>query len=182
MATDRIAEIRAREAADSELLSRAPESSDDWDDATWEAWGRVADRAHAVRPTVSQLQDRIAELEAAKSEFLFPWAYKLDAKSLDNFVGDLIRAAESPLLFVVDEIHRTVAAWRNLVSAQPWAVDPAPKPTETAGGEPPVEDDKAALRSRIAELESVLAERDEQIAYLIAAEPTMDDDQPAAPR
>ncbi|MEW2415348.1 hypothetical protein AB0953_16755 [Streptomyces sp. NPDC046866] len=31
-------------------------------------------------------------------------------------------------------------------------------------------------------LQSVLAERDEQIAYLIAAEPTLDDDQPAAPR
>lgn len=38
------------------------------------------------------------------------------------------------------------------------------------------------LHSRIAELESVLAERDEQIAYLIAAEPTLDDDQPGAPQ
>ncbi|WP_327300431.1 hypothetical protein [Streptomyces goshikiensis] len=38
-----------------------------------------------------------------------------------------------------------------------------------------------ALRARLAELESVLAERDEQIAYLLADEPTLDDDQPGVP-
>lgn len=31
-------------------------------------------------------------------------------------------------------------------------------------------------------LQSVLAERDEQIAYLLADEPTLDDDQPGAPQ
>ena len=38
------------------------------------------------------------------------------------------------------------------------------------------------LLAKVAELESVLAERDEQIAHLLAAEPTLDDDQPGAPR
>lgn len=42
------------------------------------------------------------------------------------------------------------------------------------------------LRSRaevaVDRLNRVLAERDEQIAYLLAAEPTLDDDQPGAPR
>ncbi|MFB6805405.1 hypothetical protein [Streptomyces sp. NPDC056387] len=42
--------------------------------------------------------------------------------------------------------------------------------------------DPARLRAVIASLQSVLAERDEQIAYLIAAEPTLDDDQPGAAR
>ena len=39
----------------------------------------------------------------------------------------------------------------------------------------------ARLQARVAELESTLAERDVQIAYLLAAEPTLDDDQPGAP-
>jgi hypothetical protein len=36
-------------------------------------------------------------------------------------------------------------------------------------------------QARITELESTLVERDEKIAYLIAAEPTLDDDQPGVP-
>ncbi|MEU8839998.1 hypothetical protein AB0D97_12825 [Streptomyces roseus] len=43
------------------------------------------------------------------------------------------------------------------------------------------EQHEARLRARITELESTLAERDEQIAYLLAAEPTLDDDQPGVP-
>ncbi|MFE1515820.1 hypothetical protein ACFW9I_03125 [[Kitasatospora] papulosa] len=36
---------------DAAILRAAPETSDDWDDATWAAWGRVADRAMAsTRP------------------------------------------------------------------------------------------------------------------------------------
>ncbi|MEV6580197.1 hypothetical protein AB0M92_18765 [Streptomyces sp. NPDC051582] len=44
----------------------------------------------------------------------------------------------------------------------------------------------AGLTSRaeltVERLGRLIAERDEQIAYLIAAEPTLDDDQPGAPR
>lgn len=40
----------------------------------------------------------------------------------------------------------------------------------------------AELLTRIDELEATLAERDEQLAGLISAEPTLDDDQPGVPR
>jgi hypothetical protein len=38
-----------------------------------------------------------------------------------------------------------------------------------------------SLRADLAEANAKLAERDEQIAYLLAAEPTLDDDQPGVP-
>ncbi|MFI5831011.1 hypothetical protein ACIA6C_27820 [Streptomyces sp. NPDC051578] len=39
-----------------------------------------------------------------------------------------------------------------------------------------------SAEAEVVRLRTVLAERDEQIAYLIAAEPTLDDDQPGAPQ
>lgn len=35
---------------DRRILRAAPADSDDWDDATWAAWARVADRAHSKLP------------------------------------------------------------------------------------------------------------------------------------
>lgn len=77
-----------------------------------------ADREFMIHAAadVSWLLARVAELEAAQTSFLLPWAHQLDAKSLDNFTIDLARAADAPLLFVVDEIHQTVAQWRELVA------------------------------------------------------------------
>lgn len=46
---------------DSRLLAAAPSSSDDWDDDTWAAWARIADRAHAARPTIAELLAELAE-------------------------------------------------------------------------------------------------------------------------
>ena len=41
---------REEEQDDRRILRAAPADSDDWDDATWAAWARVADRAHGKRP------------------------------------------------------------------------------------------------------------------------------------
>lgn len=49
------------------------------------------------------------------------------------------------------------------------------------GHEPTVAEEMAYLNSELTRLESALAERDEQIAGLLAAEPTLDDDQPGVP-
>lgn len=46
---------------DRQLLKAAPASSDDWDDATWAAWWRTADRVHA-RPTYDELAAEVAQL------------------------------------------------------------------------------------------------------------------------
>jgi hypothetical protein len=48
--------------ADSRLLAAAPANSDDWGDATWAAWARIADRVHAARPTVTELLAEVTEL------------------------------------------------------------------------------------------------------------------------
>jgi chromosome segregation ATPase len=47
--------------ADSRLLFAASDNSDDWDDATWAAWARTADRIHAERKTIEQLQAELKE-------------------------------------------------------------------------------------------------------------------------
>lgn len=54
---------------DRQLLAAAPESSDDWDDATWAAWARTADRAHADRASAVRA-DRDAAVAAAASHTL----------------------------------------------------------------------------------------------------------------
>lgn len=36
--------------ADRAILRAAPDSSDDWDDATWAAWWRTAERVHGDAP------------------------------------------------------------------------------------------------------------------------------------
>lgn len=69
------------------------------------------------RAEIERLRARVAELEAAAGQFLIPWATKLDAKSLDNFLADLGRATEhEPLDAAPHEIERTVASWRELVA------------------------------------------------------------------
>ncbi|MFG2747229.1 hypothetical protein ACGFY0_45250 [Streptomyces chartreusis] len=83
----------------------------------------LSDAAEALRVS----RDQITELEAARENFLLPWAYGVDAKTLDNFVGDLIRAAESPLMTVVYEIHQTVAEWRRLMESRATKAEPAPQ-------------------------------------------------------
>ncbi|MFJ6487034.1 hypothetical protein [Streptomyces californicus] len=50
---------------DSEVLRAAPDSSDDWSDEAWAAWGRVADRAHASRPKV----DPVAEVDRWNAQY-----------------------------------------------------------------------------------------------------------------
>lgn len=63
---DRIAEIEARAAADSELLRAASSNSDEWDDDTWAAWARIAERAHGASGNkIGRLRD---ELAAAREE------------------------------------------------------------------------------------------------------------------
>lgn len=79
------------------------------------------------RQRADAAEARVAELEATQTSFLLPWAHQLDAKSLDNFVGELVQAADAPLLFVVDEIHQAVARWRELVAQQ------APEPVRPCG-------------------------------------------------
>ncbi|MFD6180118.1 hypothetical protein [Streptomyces goshikiensis] len=131
---DRLAEIRARVNA----ATKGPWTVDQWEIHSLTGWvGETCDVADYPRSIanatfvaaarqdvpdllaeVARLRARVAELEAAKDSFLLPWAHKLDAKSLDNFVIDLARAADAPLLFVVDEIHQTVAQWRELVATK----------------------------------------------------------------
>lgn len=48
-------------AADRAILKAAPQNSDDWDDATWAAWWRTAERVHgdaAVRPVPAASEEQ----------------------------------------------------------------------------------------------------------------------------
>ncbi|SFT31870.1 hypothetical protein [Streptomyces sp. ok210] len=63
------------EASDSQILRAASSDSNDWDDETWAAWFRTAERVHGdgVKRTplfdkVGAQQARIAELEAKNAE------------------------------------------------------------------------------------------------------------------
>ncbi|MFD7794359.1 hypothetical protein [Streptomyces sp. NPDC059759] len=42
--------------ADRALLHAAPDSSDDWDDVTWAAWWRTAERVHGDGPAAEGAQ------------------------------------------------------------------------------------------------------------------------------
>lgn len=77
-----------------------------------------------------------------------------------NAVHDLCREAE-----------KQATRWEQPLPVPEW-VDAVRK---AAGGESPVEDEVVNLRA-------MLADREREIAELKAAEPTLDDDQPAAPR
>lgn len=99
----------------------------------WCEIDRLLTERHSTNEALSEAavalraqQDRITELEAGRDNFLLPWAHKLDAKTLDNFAGDLIRAAESPLMLVVNEIHDTVRNWRELMAARNTEIAPVP--------------------------------------------------------
>lgn len=61
--TDRLAEIAAREAADREILRAASNNSDDWDDNTWAAWNRIADRAHRLKAEVREAHERLTHAQ-----------------------------------------------------------------------------------------------------------------------
>ncbi|MEV6580196.1 hypothetical protein AB0M92_18760 [Streptomyces sp. NPDC051582] len=124
--TDRIAELEA----ESSRLAAERDAFRDQRNGVIKDNERLIERAeqsvearlHAENATrtaqreIARLKARVAELEAAQDSFLLPWAYQLDAKSLDNFTIDLTRAADAPLMIVVDEIHQTVAQWRELVA------------------------------------------------------------------
>ncbi|MCP3758178.1 hypothetical protein [Streptomyces sp. TBY4] len=69
------------------------------------------------RDLVAKLRARVAELEAAQAAFLHPWIERLDAKSLDNFLIDLTRAADyEPMSGAAAEIEETVRHWCELVA------------------------------------------------------------------
>lgn len=63
---------------DAEILRSADSNSDNWDDATWAAWFRTAERAHSEfpgekRPLVDKvgfLQSRVTELEAQLEKYV----------------------------------------------------------------------------------------------------------------
>lgn len=62
---------------------------------------------------------RVAELEDARDDFL-SFTSRLDAKSLDNFLGELSRATEyEPMDGAAGEIELTVTRWRELVESRP---------------------------------------------------------------
>lgn len=46
--------LSAEREADRRILAAAPANSDDWDEATWAAWFRTADRAHRAPLVVSR--------------------------------------------------------------------------------------------------------------------------------
>jgi hypothetical protein len=63
---------------DSAVLRAASSNSDDWEDATWAAWFRTAERAHGEFPgeksplldKVGALQAKVAELEAELEKYV----------------------------------------------------------------------------------------------------------------
>ena len=81
--TDRLAEIQAR---DSRTLAAAPASSDDWDDNTWAAWSRCADRAHTGggEHDLKRLQAENAELRTQLA------LAEKHARELDRALGETI--------------------------------------------------------------------------------------------
>lgn len=81
--TDRLAEIQAR---DSRTLAAAPASSDDWDDATWAAWSRCADRAHTRGG-----EGELARLRAENAELRTQLATaERQLRQLDDALADFI--------------------------------------------------------------------------------------------
>ncbi|MGW2267118.1 hypothetical protein [Streptomyces koyangensis] len=63
-----VAELTRRLAAtetdhDRELLRRASDDSNDWDDATWAAWWRIAEQAHEDRHDRIRAMTRLAHRE-----------------------------------------------------------------------------------------------------------------------
>lgn len=82
--------------ADSALLKGASSNSDDWDDATWAAWFRAAERAASDRrDRVAQLEAEVAELRnqrdtaerhASELDAAREWALQLAAEH-DAFTG-----------------------------------------------------------------------------------------------
>lgn len=115
--------MRAPAEADEIVRLRAEVAEQD--EVRVDLWAHLDFRLRDIK----RLRARVAELEAAQDKFLLPWAHQIDAKSLDNFVGELMQAADAPLLFVVDEIHKTVARWRELVASLP--AEQAPGPVES---------------------------------------------------
>ncbi|MFB6776557.1 hypothetical protein ACFCX0_03800 [Streptomyces sp. NPDC056352] len=72
--TTRLAEIEAR---DTQILRAASSDSDDWDDDTWAAWFRTAERVHGdgvsrtpLFDKVGAQQARIAELETELAKYV----------------------------------------------------------------------------------------------------------------
>lgn len=51
---------------DSRILASAPANSDDWDDETWGAWFRHAERIHGSSNGRARATDQIAELTASR--------------------------------------------------------------------------------------------------------------------
>ncbi|HEY9354087.1 MAG TPA: hypothetical protein VIP28_12585 [Nocardioides sp.] len=79
---------------DTEILRNAPASSDDWDDDTWAAWWRAAERAQEDRgKRIDQLEGEIAELEA-KLAIREAQVERLDnvIEQLQNEIAELTRA------------------------------------------------------------------------------------------
>ena len=69
---------------DTAILAAAPDNSDDWDDRTWQAWGRAADRAHAPkRPT----DDQIAYLADTLYDALYAISPAAEAHFADETEG-----------------------------------------------------------------------------------------------
>lgn len=51
---------------DRKILAGAPKDSDDWDDKTWAAWFRHAERVHGTRQGNARTTDQITELKATR--------------------------------------------------------------------------------------------------------------------
>lgn len=124
---DVIDEQTWEEARDREALSSAPESSDDWDDKTWAAWSRHAERVHSAEAGKAKA-DR--QLQQARD-----WAVALENETarlnaeLKKYVGEeptrdeemayLSRCLDA-VLAVCDQAEKQATRWANPLPVPEW--------------------------------------------------------------
>lgn len=108
------------DTTDSQILRAASPDSDQWDDDTWAAWFRTAERAHGDgkgrRPLfnkVGELMARVTELEAEREKYVGKEPTVADEMAYLRSRLDAVRA-------VCDAAERDAARWEHPLAAPEW--------------------------------------------------------------
>lgn len=109
------------ETRDSQILRAASNDSNDWDDATWAAWFRTAERAHRDggekrRPLfdkVGEQQARITELEAELAKYVGKEPTIVDEMAY-------LRRCLNAVYDVCEQAEKQAARWEQPLPVPEW--------------------------------------------------------------